>query len=141
MANEEEAAIAFSGRTSRKGLLPSPGPLTRTAEGGDVCSAAAVVGVTLREAGFLGAPFIVLLALGECAGLGLARGGAFRATRPVEPLRSGLASGVLEAGKDRVAIAEDGAVGPTRLAESSARARRDCADGLSGRDAAEAGAG
>jgi hypothetical protein len=88
-----------------------------------VCSAAAVVGVN------------------ECVGLGPARGGAFRAISPVEPLCPRLASGLSESGKDRVVIAEDGAVGSTRVAESPGRAWRNCADGLSERDAGVAGAG
>jgi hypothetical protein len=92
MANEEEAAIGFSGKVSLNGLLPSPGPLTRTAEGGDRCGATAVAGVTLRGAGFLGAPRIGPTALDECGALGLARGGAFRAISL--PSRSGLASGL-----------------------------------------------
>ena len=70
--------------------------MTRIAEGGDGCGAAAVAGVTLRGAGFLGAPLIAPTTLGECAGLGLAGGGAFRAISPVEPLRSGLASGLAD---------------------------------------------
>jgi hypothetical protein len=34
--------------------------------------------------------------LGEYAGWGLARGGAFRAISPLEPFRSGLASGLAD---------------------------------------------
>jgi hypothetical protein len=125
MANEEEAAIGFSGRISLNGLLPSPGPVTRIAEGDDRCGAARVASVTLRGAGFGGPPLIGETALGECAGLGLARGGAFRAISPVEPLRSGLAPGLWESVRDRVVIAEDGPIGATLAAESSGRALRD----------------
>jgi len=120
--------MVFSGRTSRNGLLPSPGPLTRIVEGDEPCAGARIAGVTLRGAGFAGAPLIGPTALGASAGWEFAGGGAVRAIRPVELLRSGLASGLSESGKDRVVIAEDGAVGPTRAAESSGRAWRDCAD-------------
>jgi len=96
IANEEEAAIGFCGRTSLNGLLPSPGPVTRIVEDDDRCGTARVAGVTLRGARFLGAPFIVPTVLRECAGLGLAGGGAFRAINPVEPLGSGLASGLTD---------------------------------------------
>jgi len=109
-------------------LLPSPGPLTRIVEGHERCAAARVAGVTLRGAGFAGAPLIGLAPLDACAGWEFAGGGAVRGIRPIEPVRSGLASGLSESGKDRVVIAEDGAVGLTRVAESSGRAWRDCAD-------------
>jgi hypothetical protein len=56
----------------------------------------AVAGVTRRGAGFLAAPLIAPTALGECAGLKLARGSAFRAISPFEPLRSGPASGLAD---------------------------------------------
>ena len=72
------------------------GALTRIAEGDDGCGAAPVAGVTLRGAGRLGAPLIGPTALGECAGLGLAGGGAFRAISPVEPSRPGLLSGLAD---------------------------------------------
>jgi len=68
--------------------------VTRIAEGGDGCGAAPVAEVTLRGAGFFSAPLIGPPALVECAGLGLAGGGAFRAISPAEPLRPGLASGL-----------------------------------------------
>jgi hypothetical protein len=77
-----------------KGLLPSPGPVTRIVESRRV--AARVAGVALRGAGFPGAPLIGTTALGEGAGLGLARSGAFRAISPIKPLRSGLASGLAD---------------------------------------------
>lgn len=70
--------------------------MIRIAEDGDGCGAAPVAGVTLREAGFLGAPLIGPTALDECAGLGFAGGGALRAISPVEPLRPGLASGLTD---------------------------------------------
>jgi len=70
--------------------------VTRIAEGCDGCGAAPIAGGTLRGAGFLGAALIGSTALGECAGLGLAGGGAFRAISPVEPSRSGLASGLAD---------------------------------------------
>jgi len=107
-------------------LLPLAGAVTRIAEGGDGYGAASVAGVTLRGAGFLGAPLIGPTALGEGAGLGVAGGGAFRAISPLKPLRSGLASGPF---------------GLTRLAESAGRALRDCADRLSERDSSVFGAG
>jgi hypothetical protein len=121
IANEEDAAIGFSGKVSLNGLLPSPGPLTRIAEGGGRCCAAAVAGVTLRGAGLLGAPRIELTALDECAGLGLARGGAFRATSPVEPLRSGLASGLAD-GLDSIVGDEFESVEGTFAKDSESRA-------------------
>ena len=78
------------------GLLPSPGPVTRTVESDDRRVAARVAGVALRGAGFPGALRIGTTALGEGAGLGLARSGAFRAISPIKPLRSGLASGLAD---------------------------------------------
>jgi hypothetical protein len=65
-------------------------------EVGDGCGAAPVAGVTLRGAGFLGAPLIGPIALGECAGLGLAGGGAFRAISPAEPFRPGVGSALTD---------------------------------------------
>jgi hypothetical protein len=50
----------------------------------------------LRGAGFLGASLFEPTALGECAGLGFAGGGASRAISPAEPLRAGLASGLTD---------------------------------------------
>jgi len=120
MANEEEAAIGFSGRISLNGLLPSPGPATRIVEGDDRCGAARGAGVTLRGAGFFGAPLIGPKALGEGAGLGLARGGAFRAISPVEPLRSGLAWG-LAGGLDAIVGDEFGSVEGTFAKDSESR--------------------
>lgn len=70
--------------------------MTRITEGGDGCGAAPVAGVNLRGTGFLGAPLIGPTALGECAGLGLAGGGALRAISPAEPLHPGLASGLTD---------------------------------------------
>ena len=99
--------------------------MTRIAEGADGCDAAAVADVTLRGAGFLGASPLGPTAVSERAGLGLARGGAFRAISPAEPLRSGLALGLSESVRDRVVIAEDEPIGPTRVAESAGRALRD----------------
>ena len=58
----------------------------------------------------------------ECAGWEFAGGSAIS---PVEPLRSGLASGLSESVWDRVVIAEDGPIGPTWVAESSGGALRD----------------
>ena len=58
IANEEEAAIGFSGKVSLNDLLPLDGAVTRIAEGGAGCNAAPVAGVTLRGAGFpAAAPF------------------------------------------------------------------------------------
>jgi len=96
IANEEEAAIGFSGKVNRNDLLLLAGAVTRIAEGGDGCGAASIKGVTLRGAGCLGAPLIGPTPLGEFAGLGLAGGGVFRATSPVEPLRSGLPPGLAD---------------------------------------------
>jgi hypothetical protein len=96
IANEEEAAIGFSGRVNRNDLLPLAGTVTRIAEGGDGWGAAPIEGVTLRGAGCLGAALIGPTALGEFAGLGLAGGGVFRANSPVETLRSGLPSGLAD---------------------------------------------
>lgn len=70
--------------------------MIRIAEDGDGCGGAPVAGVTLRGAGFLGAPLIEPTALGECEGLGFAGGGSFRAITPAEPLRPGLASGLTD---------------------------------------------
>jgi len=75
--------------------------VTRIVEGDDRCGPERVAGVTLRGAEFLGAPLIGPTALGECAGWEFTGGGAFRAISPVEPLRSGLASG-LEDGLDSI---------------------------------------
>jgi len=113
----------FSGRIRLNGLLPSPGPVTRTVEGDDRCGAARVAGVTLRGAGFAGDPPIGPTALGECACWEFAGFGAFRANSPVEPLR--LASGLSESVGDRGVIVKDGPIGPKRVAESSGRALRD----------------
>jgi len=55
-----------------------------------------VAGVTPRGAGFLGAPLIGPTAFGECAGLGLSGGRAFRAISPAKPLRSELAWGLTD---------------------------------------------
>ena len=96
IANEEEAAIGSSGKVSLNGLLPSPGPLTRIAEGDDRRRGVRVAGGALRGEGFAGAPLIRLAALGECAGWEFAGGDAFRAISAVEPLRSGLASGLAD---------------------------------------------
>ena len=79
----------------------------------------------LRGAGFAGPPLIVLAALGECAGSEFAGGDASRAISPVEPSRPGLASGLSESVRDRVAVAEeDGPVGLSRVAASAVRALR-----------------
>jgi len=96
IANEEEAAIAFSGKVSRNDLLPLVGAVTRIAGGGDACGPAPIAGVTLRGMGCLGAPVIGPTALGEFAGLGLVGGGVLRATSPVAPLRPGLTSGLAD---------------------------------------------
>jgi len=72
MAMEEEAAIGFSPNVTRKGLLPLAGRVTRTAEGDDRCEAMPGAGVTLREAGLIGAAITGLSASSEDAGLGLA---------------------------------------------------------------------
>ena len=94
--------------------------MTRIAEGGDQCGAVPIAGVTLRGAGFLGAPIIGPTALGECAGLGLAGGGAFRAIGPVEPLRSGLASGLAD-GLDSIVGDEFESVEGTFAKDSESR--------------------
>src|SRR6266566_1139050 len=125
IANEEEAAIGFSVRISLNGLLPSPGPVTRIVEGDDRCGAARVAAVIPRGAGFADAPLIGPTALSECAGWEFAGGSVFRAISPVEPLRSGLASGLSESVRNRVVIAEDGPIAPTWVAESSGGALKD----------------
>ena len=76
---------------------------------------ASVSGAALRGAGLLGAATIWLMALGECEGLRLAGGGAFRAISPAEPLSPGPASVVTD-GFDSIVGAE---------IESSGRALRD----------------
>ncbi|MGA2814307.1 MAG: hypothetical protein ABSG16_23155 [Candidatus Acidiferrum sp.] len=91
MAKEEEAAIGFSGRVSRNGLLPSPGPVTRIVEA--VRDRARSAGLAPRGAGFSGAPLKDPAALGEYTGRELAGGGAFRAMIPTGPLLSGRVSG------------------------------------------------
>jgi len=116
--------MGSSCKVSLNGLLPSPGPLTRIAEGDDRRRGVRVAGGALRGEGFAGAPLIRLAALGECAGWEFAGGDTFRAISAVEPLRSGLASGISESVRDRVTL-EAGPIGVTRLAESSGRALRD----------------
>ena len=128
----------FPEEISLNGLLPSPGPVTRTVESDDRCGAARVAGVTPRGAGFADAPLIGPTARSECAGWEFAGGSAISS---VEPLRSGLASGLSESVRNRVVIAEDGPIGPTWVAESSGGAWRDCTDGLSERDSSVAVAG
>jgi hypothetical protein len=94
--------------------------VTRIAEGGDGYSAPRVAGVTLRGAGRLGAPANEPTTLGECAGLGLAAGGAFRAISPVEPLRSGLTSGIAD-GLDSIVGDEFESVEGTFTKDSESR--------------------
>lgn len=89
-------------------------------EGGDGCGAAPAAGVTLRRAGFLGAPLMGPTALGECAGLGLAGGGAFRAINPGGPLRPGLASGLTD-GLDSIVGDELESVEDTFAEDSESR--------------------
>ena len=87
MANEEEAAIVFSGRTSLNGLLPLPGPLTRIVERGEGCGVASVPGVTFTRGAEISAALGVgKTALEACAGLGLAGGSVLPAIRLVEPV-------------------------------------------------------
>jgi hypothetical protein len=124
MANVEEAAIGLSGRISLNGLLPSPGPVKRIVEGDERRGAAGVAGITLRGAGLVGAPIIGTATLGKCAGWEFAGGGAFRAISPVEPLLSGLASGLSESADDGVVTAEDGPIGATLAAGLSGAALR-----------------
>ena len=57
IANEEEAAIGFSGKVSLNDLLPLGGAVTRITEGGDGRNAVPVAGVILRGARFPGATF------------------------------------------------------------------------------------
>jgi hypothetical protein len=133
--------MGVSGRINQNGLLPSPAPVTSIVEGDDRCRTVRVAGATLRGAGFAGAPLIGPTACGERAGREFASGAAFRAIRPVEPLRPGLASALSESVRDRSVMAEDGSAGPTRVAESSGCALRGWADGLSERDPALAGPG
>ena len=104
IANVEEAAIGFSGRISRNGLLPWPEPVKKIVEGDDRCGAARVAGVTLRGAGL---------------------GGAFRGISPAEPSLSGLASELSESAKGWAVTAEDGPIGPTLVVESSGSALKD----------------
>ena len=84
-------------------------------EGGEGCGAAPAAGATLSGAGFFGGALIGSTVLGECAGLGLAGGGAFRAISPAEPPPPGLASGLTD-GFDSIVGYE---------IESSGRALRD----------------
>jgi hypothetical protein len=60
-----------------------------------------VVGGAVRGAGFAGAPLFELAALGACAGWEFADGDAFRAISAVEPLRSGVASGLTDGLSER----------------------------------------
>lgn len=140
IANEEEAATGLSGRINLNGLLPL-GPVKRIVGGDDERGALSVAGVALRGAGMALAPLIGETTLGEGVGWKFSGGGAFRAIRPVESLRSGLASGVSESGNDGVVIAADGPIGATLAAGSSGGALRDWVAGVSGRDSAVAGAG
>ena len=94
--------------------------MTRIVEGDDRNGAAPVAGVTLRGAGFLSAPLIGPTALGECAGLGLTGGGAIRAISPVEPLRSGRASGLAD-GLDSIVGDEFESVEGTFAKDSESR--------------------
>ena len=125
IANEEEAAIGFSGRISRNGLLPWPEPVKKTVEGDDWRGAACVAGVALRGAGLGREPLFGPTALGEYAGGAFAGGSAFGAIGAVEPSLSGLASGLLESAKGWAVIAEDGPTGATGVGEASGRALRD----------------
>ena len=120
IANEEEAAIGFSGKVSRNDLLPLAGAVTRIAEGGDGWGAAPIEGVTLRGAGCLGAALIGPTALGEFVGLGLVGGSVFRAISPVEPLRSELTSGLAD-GLDPIVGDELEAVEGTFAKDSESR--------------------
>jgi len=101
---EEDAAIGFSGKVTRKGLPPWTGAVTRIAEGDDRCGDTPMADATLCAAGFLGAPFIGLTALSGWPGLGLAGGSAVRGSGTAEPLRPAPALG-LTGGLD--SIAED----------------------------------
>lgn len=139
----EEAAIVFSGRVSLNGLLPSPGPVTRTVEGGDQRGAARVGGAALREAEFRGATRIGATVLGGCAGWGFAGGGALRAISPAESWCTGLGLRLtydLDS-TDRLVTAEDGAGGHAPVGESAGRVSKDRAGGLSARDSSVCGAG
>ena len=110
-------------------------------EGDDTRGAARIAGISLRGAGLAGALLSGATALGECAGCETAGGGAFRAIVPVEPFRSGLASGLSKSGNDGVVIAADGPIGATPAAGSSGGALRDWVAGVSECDSAVAGAG
>jgi hypothetical protein len=116
--------MGLSGRVSRNGLLPLPGPVTRIVEGNDRCGVGRVASATLGGAEFAGVPLIGERALGKCTGREFV-GGAFRAIGSADSLSSGLAAGLSESVKDRVAVAEDGSTCATREDESSGGAWRD----------------
>ena len=93
MAIEEEAAIVFSGKLTRNGLLPWAGAETKIPEGPegvDRRGGAPLEAAARREAGLLHGSIAESTALREGAGLEVAGGGAVRAISPVEPSRPGM---------------------------------------------------
>jgi hypothetical protein len=85
MANEEEAAIAFSGKFTRNGLLPWAGVVTSIPEAVARRGDAPTGGAKLREARFFHASLTGPLPRKESAGFGVAVRGATRAIIPAEP--------------------------------------------------------
>jgi hypothetical protein len=84
MANEEEAAIAFSGKFTRNGLLPWAGVVTSIPEAVARLGDAPTDGAKLREARFFHAPLTGPLPWKESAGFGVAVGGATRTIIPAD---------------------------------------------------------
>jgi hypothetical protein len=65
MANDDEAAIGFSGKFTRNGLLPWAGVVTSIPEGVDLCGVALVEGTKLFESWFFHARLTGPVALKE----------------------------------------------------------------------------
>ena len=92
MANEDEAAIGFSGKFTRNGLLPRAGVVTRIPEGEDRCGVEPIEGAKLGDAWLFDPWLTGSGGLKERAGSGVAGGGATRAICAAHPSRRGMAS-------------------------------------------------
>ena len=92
MANEDEAAIGFSGKFTRNGLLPWAGVVTSIPEGVARCGVEPIEGAKLGDALFFHPRFTGSVSLKERAGSGVTGGGATRAICPAELSRPEIAS-------------------------------------------------